>query len=229
MKRLRFLLLLSLVGVLSYGCIQTPAPEFPKRISYLINVDNVGDTLNTGQNSLYISEFKLLADKFHVLLPDERVVQSRAEGLIMGYRDSNNGDDNLVVRANIGYEDLSIFNGLELFIAPPENSSIRDDEFYGGENNYSLVIKGSYNDSNFRYRSDPNFVKNIEFPQVELTESKQTLVLRMLMDVEKIMTNQQGELIDPGNQENKARIDSLVQENISIEAFAINGVFEEPQ
>lgn len=229
MKRLRSLFLLLLVGVFLYSCIQTPAPEFPKRISYLINVDNVGDTLNTGQNSLYVSEFKLLAEKFNVLLPDERVVQSKAQGLIMGYRASNNGDDNLVVRANIGYEDLSTFNGLDLFIAPPDNSTVQDDDFYGSEKNYSLVIKGSYNGSNFRYRSDPNFTKNIEFPQVELTESKQTLVLRMLMDVKQIMTNKQGELIDPSDQENKAKIDSLMQENIGIEAFAINGIFEEQQ
>lgn len=218
-------IILLLSVILFYGCIQTPDPEYPKRVNYAFNVASVGDTLETDQDVLYVSEFKILADKFNMRLTNGSALESRPDGLIMRYSDTIE-DDELVLGADIGYEDLTRFEGFDLFIAPPaDDANVRDNEFFGGDNNYSVVIKGSYNDNNFTYRSSPNFEKSFDFEPVELTDSEPTLVLRVLLDAEEVLTNEEG-ILDPGNQENKATIDSLMQESLELDAFSANNPFE---
>lgn len=219
------ILLLFTVGF--YGCLQTPNPEYPKRVNYTFNVASVGDTLEINEDKLYVSEFKMLADEFNMVLTDGTILQSQPDGIIMGYRDTNE-DDELVLGADIGYEDLTHYSGMDLFIAPPVNSAnIQDNDFFGDENNYSLIIKGSYNEKIFTYRSSPNFEKNFEFEEVVLTESEPTLVLRVLLDAEEILTGEEGNLLDPDNEENKATIDSLMQISVELEAFSANNPFEQ--
>jgi len=222
MKQTSLLYLISIILV-TVSCVQTPAPTYPKRINYFFNVNNVGDTLSAGQDSISITEFKLLAEKFNLLVAgNETKLQSQVDALIMGYREANGSDDELVIATDLGYKDFTNFDGLELFIAPPtEGDNISDVDFFGDNTNYSTVFKGEYNGKNFTYRSTVAFQKDFQFDTVELTDTKNTIATRFLLDFKDIIIDKStGKILDPENADNKSKIDSLIKNTMRLEAFA---------
>lgn len=230
MKRIRFYIFLSLSVMLMWSCIQTSDPEIPNRMYLLLNVDKVGSTVTAGEESIVVNNIKLLTDKFNLLVPDGAKLESQPDGLIMEYRTEKNGEDELVLSVNIGYEDFKQFNGMELFVAPPaEDDNIQDNDFFGSEKNYSLVIKGEHNGNSFVYNSNVSFEETFEFPVVDLTGDDPHIVIRLLLDIEDILIDPStDQILDPENEDNKAVIDSLTQSSINLEAFATDQVlFEE--
>lgn len=230
MKRIQSLILIILTGLFLGSCIQTEQPDIPNRINFLFNVNNVGSTITADQDSLNVSEFKLLTDKFNLLVPDGTKLQSKADALVMAYRTEKNGEDELVLSVNLGYQEFKSFNGIKLFLAPPANEdNVRDNDFFGSDQNYSIVIKGKYNGKDFVYKSSTSFEEKLEFPLVELTDENPHITLRLLLDVKDVMTDPDtGNILNPGNNENKAVIDSLTQASLDVEAFATDKVlFEE--
>ncbi len=67
------------------GCIKTPEPEVPKRVSFLFNVRSIGESILVGQDSIVVDEFKLIADKFDIELPDESILQTSVDALAFIY------------------------------------------------------------------------------------------------------------------------------------------------
>lgn len=230
MKRIQLLILIILTGLIFGSCIQTEQPDIPNRINFLFNVNNVGSTITADQDSLTVNEFKLLTDKFNLLVPDGAKLQSKADALVMAYRTEKNGDDELVLAVSLGYQDFKSFDGVKLFVAPPANEdNVRDNDFFGDDKNYSLVIKGEYNEKDFTYRSSTSFEEKLEYSIVELTDDNPHITLRVLLDIEDVMIDpNSGDILNPNNQENKAVIDSLTQTSLNVEAFATDEVlFEE--
>lgn len=225
--RVLFPIVLLPLFLLLDGCIATSDPTIARDVEYLFNVDNVGKTITAGEDSIAVSEIKLLADKFNLVLNDDALLQPDVDALIMAFSAQNQGADELVFSALIGYEDMEIFKGFELFIAKAnDEDDIRDTDFFGDNTNYSLIIKGDINEESYVYKSDVQFQKTFEFEEVKLTDTKSTLVLRVLLDVEDILIDETGnEIIDPRNSGNQAVIDSLVQTTIHIQAFAASRFF----
>lgn len=226
-KLLIHLLFPATLLLLINSCVQTPEPEFPKRINYNFFVENVGDTLTAGQDTIAVSEIKLLADKFEVVAHDGTLLQSEPDAIIIGYREEKEGEDELVLSAPIGFEDIDRFTGVNLFIAPAkDNDNIQDNDFFGENSNYSIIIRGIYNSRSFTYRTDFSFDKTFEFSEVELTKSEETLVLRMLLNIEDIFIDESNDSIhDPFDEDNRSVINSLIRENVEMEAFAANRIF----
>lgn len=203
------------------SCIQTPDPNIPNRMNLLFNVDNVGTTVTADQESIVVNNIKLFSEKFKLLAPDGTELESSADGLIMAYRTEKNGEDELVLSVNIGYEDLEQFNGMELFIAPPtDKDNIQDSDFFGDDGNYSLIIKGEYNGDKFIHESNVTFHEIYEFPLVDLSDDEPHIVIRVLLNIENMIINPSTDkILDPHNEDDKAVIDSLTQVSINIEAF----------
>lgn len=219
----RLLYLISPILIFSVlGCIQTSEPDMPNRINYLFNVQNVGNTLELDQDSILVTEIKILANKFNLLLSDEGKLQSQPDALIMAYRTEKKGDDELVLSVNIGYKDITRFKGLELFIDPPaDKDNIQDTDFIGNEQNFSLIIKGDYNKKSFIYKSNLSFKNDFHFSEVVLTDDKRHLAVRVLLDIKDILIEEStNEILDPGNKVNKPVIDSLAQTSVDLEVFA---------
>lgn len=216
---------ISIIGLVSFlfiSCIQTSDPEVPSRIYYLFNVENVGNVLEAGEDSIKIDEFKIVADKFNLLLSGEGKLQSQPNAIIMAYRTENDGDDEVVLSADIGYQDVNQFNGLELFISPPDDSdNIQDSDFFGDDNNYSFIFKGTFNDKDFTYKSDVSFQKDFNFSEITLTNDKRHLVIRVLSNIENVFINESNQnILNPANEENKSMIDSLAKSSLNIEVFS---------
>lgn len=205
------------------GCIQTPAPDVPKRVAILYNVENTGNVIATDQDTITVEVVKLLADRVNIRFIDDRILQTQPDAIVMTYRSQFEGEDETIVSTNIGIDDFQGFKGMKLFIdVPQEGENIQDNDFYGGTNNFSFIFSGTYNSKNITYKSDPVFEKDFSFnSNIELTNENETLLVRITFDLQNILVNpENGQIIDPENPDNHSKIDSLMQEAISIEASA---------
>lgn len=219
MKKLIFIFALAF---LLNNCVQTPDPEIPKRVSYQYRVDNVGNTIYAGSDSLKVNEIKLLAEKFDLAYVSNGggTIQTRADGLVMAYSQNMQGDENLVLGTNIGYEDINGFNRMKLYVNPPSNSdNLQDSDFFGGSDNYSIVIRGMYNKDSFEYKSDASFDRVFDFSRIDLSKSKHTLALLVMQDIKDILLDESGAIIKP-DQSNKSKIDSLLEHSIELESYS---------
>lgn len=220
------ILLLSIAGiVLVTGCIQTPEPDVPKRVAVVYNVSNVGNDIVIGQDTISVDVVKLLADKINFKFIDDRVLQTQPDALVMTYRSVFEGDDETIVAANIGIDDFQGFKSLEIFIdTPQEGDEIVDNDFFGDPDNFSFIITGSYNKRNFTYHSGPVFTKNFPFgSNIQLSNENETLLARISYDMREVLVDtENNQILDPDNPDNRAIIDSLLQESLDIEASAIN-------
>lgn len=222
------LLLLSFFGLtLISGCIQTPDPDVPKRVAILYNIEDVGNDIVAGQDTVVIDEVKLLADRINLVLFDETILQTTPDAIVMTYRSEFEGEDETILNANIGFEDLDRFQGMNLLIeVPVEGDDIQDNDFFGTQSNFSFIFRGSYNGKNFTYKSGPNFEKDFSFDNIlELSNENETLLLRFTYSMEDIMVDREANrILDPEIADNSAKIDSLIQEFIAVEASAVNAL-----
>jgi len=219
------ILTILLFSTLLTGCIQTPAPDVPKRVAVVYNVDNVGNDIIVGQDTINVQVVKLLADKINFSFIDDRILQTQPDALVMTYRDIFEGEDETIVAANIGIDNFQGFKSLKIFIdTPQEGDDIVDNDFFGDPNNFSFIITGSFNNKNFTYRSGPVFDKNFPFDtEIELSNENETLLARVAYDMREILVDTgNNQILDPDNPDNQAVIDSLFQESLNIEASAIN-------
>lgn len=225
MKNILTILLILSLSVSFSSCVQTPDPKSPKRISFLYNVGEVGETIVVGQDSIVVDEIKLLADRFNMVLPDSVVLQTSIDALVMTYRSEFNGEDENVLSANIGFDDIDRFQGIQLFVRPPQDTdNIQDSDFFGNPDNFSFVFRGSYNSQNFEYKSNTTFDKFFDFAStIELNNEEETLIVRVTLNVSDIVIDEaENAIMDPKVTGNQAKIDSLLGEQINIEAFAGN-------
>lgn len=220
------IILFSILGIVLFaGCIQTPEPDVPKRVAVVYNVENVGNDIIVGQDTVNIEVVKILADRINFNFIDDRVLQTQPDALVMTYRSLFEGEDETIVSANIGIDELQGFKGLEIFIdTPQEGDDIVDNDFFGDPNNFSFIITGSYNGQNFRYRSGPVFSKNFPFANnIQLSNENETLLTRITYDMREVLVDaESNQILDPDNPDNRAIIDSLLQVSLDIEASAIN-------
>lgn len=217
---------LGIISLLLFSCIQTPEPESPRRINFLFNVDNVGNQITVGQDSIEVNEIKLLADRINLAYDDGdngATLQTSVDALIFAYESDDAGDDETVLSARIGFEDIERFEGMELFVdQPTEGENIQDGDFFGEEMNFSFIITGTYNTQAFTYQSGVSFSKVFDFDNViQLNNTDETLILRVTADIREILVDQSRNVIlNPQDSANKAVIDSLFQESIDVDSFA---------
>jgi len=186
-------------------------------------VDEIGNTIVVDQDSISVDEVKLLADKINLQLADGQILQTSIDALVMTYRSQFDGQDENILSANIGFENINRFQGMQLFINPPLNSDdIQDSDFFGDSTNYAFIMRGTYNSKDFEYLSNISFDKSFDFGNIiELNNKEETLLIRILLNMRSILVDgTQNAILDPGDPDNQVTIDSLLKEDISIEAFA---------
>lgn len=220
---MRKLLLLLPLLILFSSCVQTPPPEIPWRVNYQFNVSNIGNTFTSNQDTLLINEVKMYVEKYNTQFADSSILQTKMNGFIMFYTPDLGEKDNVVISSNIGYRNVNGFTGFELFIKPPaDGDKVNDNDFLGDKTNYSIIIKGNYDGAPFTYKSNTSYSRFFNFNRVELSDRKQTLVLRMLLDMRDVMIDNSGNIINPRKDSNKAVIDSLVKNTMNVQAYADN-------
>lgn len=224
MNKIRVALLSSAIMVTAGSCsIFNNNLDVEKRLSLYFVANHIAEDIIQNQDTLVIDEFKFSIEKFN-LLGNNIELQSSDDikAFIFSY-DQDATNNRLVIDVGLGISDNLGFNGYKMFLNPvPNDAIIIDSDFFGENNNYSLIIKGSLNARNFTYRSSFTFEKELVFGQVSLDDENESLVIIKSIDMEEVFLDENDAIIDPLNSENKEIIESNVRSNLKIEAFASN-------
>lgn len=206
------------------GCLETSEPGLPNRVALDFRVGNVGTTIERGQDKLNVSGVKLLIDKFNLLTDTEAKLQTDVGPLVMSYS-SLDGEYNNVVEGNIAFEDINTFTAIKLFIDKlGSGESVSDPDFSGSDQNYSIVVRGTYNGTDFFYRSQTSFERQLDFAgPVDLGSDSKTLQINILTNVNNFMVDPEtNEILSPNESSNTAVIDSLLRKSLNVNASAMN-------
>ncbi|MDX1672644.1 MAG: hypothetical protein R3211_09910, partial [Balneolaceae bacterium] len=77
----------------------------------------------------------------------------------------------------------------------------------------------------FDYQSDTVFERELNFNNVTLTDERETLVVRLVTSISSWMVDPStNTVIDPFEDSNSAKIDSLLERSFTVEAFANNSL-----
>lgn len=222
------LLALFLAAATLYSCLPNPEAPIPKQFNLKFKANNVDVKLGDPQDTLKVEEFKLLMDNLNLYTPGGDSLQLNLPAVIMAYDTSNaQADaDERVLEGPIGAADFTDFNGTEIFIDKAERTdNIFDDDFMRGTETFSFVIHGTFNGNDFSYQSKVKFNERFDFETVKLTEDRETLVLRFIVDVlDVVIDRQTRELLDPRDSQDAATIDSLLEISMFVDAFSAQAI-----
>lgn len=213
--------LLVITSVLFFvsGCLKSDF-EIQKRVEVLFMVENLNKDMVFGQDTLRIEEFKYVLNGFKLVTEDSTELQtdSNINALIFGY-DASAVGDRIVISTGLGFE-LNGFVAYEMSLAPvDDDATILDADFFGGTNNYSIIIKGDVNDQSFTYRTDVDFLKKFFFDPVYVTDTEETIFLRSKIDLQKVFIDEEGELLSPLGTVNINTINEKIRTELALEAF----------
>src|SRR6056297_4164425 len=161
MRRVLSIIVLSIFVLSNSSCISSTAESDEKRISIFFSVFNIGEELTVGENTIQVSDFKFTLTRFNLYAENDVVLQSTGDvgGFIFAYTDEISVQ-RLILDVGLGFSDIEIFNGFEIFFEPVSNSAnIGDSEFFGDGENFSQVIKGTVNEVDFVFKSSLVFEK----------------------------------------------------------------------
>jgi len=226
MRRLLSIVVLSIFVFSNFSCISSTAESDEKRISIFFSVLNIGDDLTVGDNTIQVSDFKFTLTRFNLYAENDVVLQSTGDvgGFIFAYTDEISVQ-RLILDVGLGFSDIEIFNGFEIFFEPVSNSAnIGDSEFFGDGENFSQVIKGTVNEVDFVFKSSLVFEKFYEITGVQLTDREESLVVFLSIDLEKVFADESGNFLDPTVPENEALIMQNIEQNL-IADFGSESVF----
>ena len=217
------LLYILIFGLLT-GCLTTPEDSVPRRIDLNLQIENLGKSFISHGDTLQIDEFKFIVGRFNVLAEDSVIVESSDDlrSMVFAYTKSH-FIDRLIISVPFGFTGINVFEGYHIFVRQARDQDlVRDGDFYDQPENYSIIAKGTYNEKNFTLRLTNSFDKFFAFDDpVRLSDEKETLVIRMLLDVEKVFrVPANGTLLDPTDENNNDVIVSRFKEHLHIKAFA---------
>lgn len=214
---------LLLLSVLSSCSIFNSELEVEKRISLYFSADQVDEDIVRQQDSLRIREVKFSVERFNLIGENIELGSSNnIRAFIFNYNQSSD-DVKLVIDVGVGIADNITFNGYKMFLRPVANSAdVRDNDFFGEEQNYSVIISGRYNDKNFTYRSSGQFDKEFSYDNVEVDNVAESLVIIKSLDMSEVFIGEDDLIIDPTNAENDSLIFNNIETGLQIEAYSSN-------
>lgn len=110
-----------------------------------------------------------------------------------------------------------VYDEFSLELENDDDIFIGDPDFYDGDEEYSVVVKGVYNGERFVYRSEEDFEIEMDLnPPLEVTENRSE-VLVISIDINSWFANGNGGILNPNNSQNFERIDENIER--SFEGF----------
>jgi len=218
MKRLLISTAVILTILSISSCITSSVVSEEKRVSIFFSALNIGEDLQVEDNIINIREFKFALSKFNLFAEGDVVLQTTGdvEALIFAYSESNRSQ-RLILDVGLGFTDVENFTGYEMILEPvTDSASILDSDFFGGGENFSQVIRGTVNGTEFEFKSSISFDKFFEINGVQLTETEETLLITKFIDLEDVFVNSEGEFLDPTLEENEPVIMNNIKENLTV-------------
>lgn len=205
------------------GCLNTPEPDDPIRVELVYQVQELGNTFEREGDSIVINEFKFAIDRFNLIAEDSLVLGSsnQIDSMIFFYN-TDISNENLVLSVDLGYQDINLFEGYEMFLEPVGRlDNISDPDFFGSSDTYSVIAKGVFNGEPFSFNSTLSFDRYIDFGAVEVGPGKETLVIDKSLSVSDLFINEIEQIIDPTDSDNISVINELFKEHLRIDGYSL--------
>lgn len=216
---LKYSLLFTLIAsIVISSCISSASITDEKRFGVLFETDNIGEDLIIDDQTVNISEFKFSLGGLTLTTADGVTFETveRVTALIFAYTEDLI-QERLIIEVGLGINNDLAFNNYTMFLEPVQDrSSIFDDDFFGADENYSVIIKGTIGEEEFEFKSSAAFQKDFSFNRVEVDATNETLVLRKSIDLEELFTASDGSFIDPRVSQNEAALINSVEENLQL-------------
>jgi len=204
------------------SCLSTDPPTEEKHVAMYFKADNIGETLEYGENVIEIEEFKFALDRFTLFGTDDLALETGGliTAMIFSYNE-NMENYRLIIDVGLGFSDDFRFEGYNMSLQPvQERRGIMDDDFFSEEGNYSVIIKGEVNDIGFEFKSSEEFEKMFNFSGVQLSEQNETITFRKSIDLQTIFSDEENNFLNPRDEENELQIIENIYNNLQLEASA---------
>lgn len=206
--------------IVSSSCL-TKDNTIAKRFELLFFVQNLGENIVIGSDTVLVTDFKFTLDGISLTNEDSVIIEttSTVSALVYGYNEDVVGDRQ-VVSSGLGFE-LNGFTEYKLSLSPVENrSAIFDSDFFGSTNDYSIVIRGKVNGNSFLMRTSPSFTRSFTFDPVYLSDSNETLFVRTFIDLEDVFINSDSEFLNPSRSVNYQAINNRIKDSLDALIFS---------
>lgn len=222
MRRTLIIIILFVSGVLLTSCLQSSF-NVQKRFELNYQATSVGRQLVIGNDSLTINDFKFSASAIELINRDSTVIgtQGNVDAIIIGYS-RDDLIERLIVSTGFQFE-VNDFTNFKMEVDPvPTNATVLDEDFFSIDDNFSLVIRGTFNGRNFELFESPSFDTTFTFRSpVVVTNELETLYILLESDLLTLFTADDGTLLDPFDETDKAQIISNLPHHFSVQAGAI--------
>lgn len=206
----RYTLLLGLITFYLTNCLDSSS-NIGKRIEFRFLVENIGNELAYGTDTVRVREVKFTSTAFKITNEDSVELGNPEDFNVFLYAYNDLGStDVIILSSDLGFE-LNDFVDYELDIGPiATRDPFFDNDFYGDDEvTYSLVINGVVNGRDFLFRASPNFIKRFtETSPVTITDTQETLFIRTRIDLQTLFQNGEGEFLNPSEASNSSAITS---------------------
>jgi len=216
---LKYSLLFTLfAAVLISSCISSANITDEKRFGILFEAEKIGEDLTIGEEIVKISEFKFSLSSITLTTEDNIAFETvdRITALIFAFSEDIM-QERLIIEVGLGINNDLAFNSYTMFLEPVQDrSSILDSDFFGEDENYSVIIKGTIGEEEFEFKSSAIFDKEFIFNRTEVDALNETLVLRKTIDLEDLFTGPEDSFIDPRVSQNEALLINSIRENLKL-------------
>lgn len=221
MKIINYSVILILL-LLTVGCITSSQDDELRRFAILFNASEVGEPLAIESDTIIVTDFKFAIDRFNLYSDTDVILQTGDEvtALIFAYTDVASGNK-LILDVDMGVREVDTFREYEIFLEPvASRTNIFDEDFFGDDQNYSVIIRGTINSLPFTFRSSAAFEKSYPFEPVTLGENRETLTLLKKISMLDIFEDADGQFINPVLQANEEKIISNLENSLILEVGA---------
>lgn len=190
--------------------------QISSRVQVGLELQSLDDTLRSGQDSILIDNIRLILGKSYFLESEDTLFINRGENPRQLSFDQQSANPVLLAGGTFPegtYEQIK----LTIPKAPTETSALIDEDFTNGDIRYTLIVEGTYNGEDFRYRSERVFEPEFALqPAITVPEFNQAFAFLISNDVEGWFLSGNG-LLDPGNPDNSTEINDNIEQLFTIE------------
>ena len=211
-------------GITGTSCIKSGS-NIPNRFSLYYNALSLGEDLIQGTDTLNITQFKYILNSFNIQTQDSLILgTSTDQNTILMFDAAGTNENQFILSIEIGFDEANGFEKYSQRVGPiPDNTTpLFDSDFFGTPNNYSIVVKGTWNGESFTFNSSAVLDRTFTYPAIFLTEENETLQILTTVDVEHVFRITADSLLNPTNPATGNTIVQRFSQNIQLSAQQAN-------
>ena len=204
LKRIVFLTILITAPVFFYSCVSGGA-ELNSQVQIQAELEGVGTRFGTPDDSMQVNNVRMVLGESLIIgeTDEDSLVYNNGFGQL-----TFSADDPPVIPIIGGVFESGLYRSISFNVlqAPDVYDSVVDDEFTQGNQRYSIIIEGTYNEEPFTLRTEEGFMNSFDFnPDLIVPEANQVFIFTFTNDVQPWF-RQANMLLDPRVGENRSSI-----------------------